>query len=75
MMGKYGVSINGTIKEEKMAKCKECRFFFPIPEDADDFKPGKGDCVTERRDKKGKYWLAKPVYEDTDSCEYFVKRV
>ncbi|EFK06848.1 BssC/TutF protein [delta proteobacterium NaphS2] len=58
-----------------MAECKECRFFFGVPENADDFKPGKGDCVTEIRNEKGKSWLSKPVFEDSESCGTFVKKV
>lgn len=60
-----------------MACCRECRFFFPIPEDADDYERGKGDCVREERDDKGKYWLARPVMGDHDAskCQFFVKRI
>lgn len=60
-----------------MAYCKECRFFFPIPQDADDYEPGKGDCVLEEQDDKGKYWKAKPVMGDNDAskCPSFNKRI
>lgn len=57
-----------------MANCGECAFFFPIPEDADDYEKGKGDCVTEKKDEKGKYWLSKPVFESNESCESFKKK-
>lgn len=60
-----------------MSYCKECRFFFPIPQDADDYEPGKGDCVREEQDDKGKYWLAKPVMgeQDAGKCGFFTKRI
>lgn len=60
-----------------MAYCKECRFFFAIPEDADDYIEGKGDCVIEEKDEKGKYWKAKPVMIDNnaDKCSNFNKRI
>ena len=57
-----------------MAKCAECSFFFPVPANADDFEPGKGDCVTEKKDEKGKYWLSKPVFESTETCAMFQKQ-
>lgn len=56
-----------------MATCEECAFFFAIPEDADDFEAGKGDCVTEKRDEKGKYWLSKPVFVNSETCNEFQK--
>jgi benzylsuccinate synthase/naphthyl-2-methylsuccinate synthase gamma subunit len=62
------------MKEEKMSKCADCTFFFPVPEDADDYEKGKGDCVTEKKDEKGKYWLSKPMFEDMESCDSFQKR-
>ncbi|MBC7325163.1 Benzylsuccinate synthase gamma subunit [Neomoorella glycerini] len=57
--------------------CKNCRSFFAIPEDADDFEPGKGDCVREEQDDKGKYWKARPVMGDKDAskCPGFIKRI
>lgn len=60
-----------------MAYCKECRFFFAIPEDADDYQAGKGDCVVEEQDEKGKYWKARPVMGDSDEgkCPSFIKRI
>ncbi len=57
-----------------MSKCGDCTFFFKVPENADDFEPDKGDCVTEKRDEKGTYWLSKPVFISTDSCTLFQKR-
>jgi len=54
-----------------MSTCEACSFFFPIPEDADDYEPGKGDCVLEKKDEKGKYWLSKPVLKETESCANF----
>ncbi len=56
-----------------MANCGECSFFFRIPEDAGDFEAGKGDCVTQKKDEKGKYWLSKPVFEGSDKCPLFDK--
>jgi hypothetical protein len=56
-----------------MANCNECAFFFAINQDAGDYEPGKGDCVTEQRDEKGKFWLSKPVFETTHSCGSFKK--
>ena len=56
-----------------MAKCENCTFFVKVPEDADDFAPGKGDCITEVKDEKGKYWLSKPVFEKTEACGTFKK--
>ncbi len=56
-----------------MSKCGDCSFFNPIPEDADDFEPDKGDCVTEVKDEKGKYWLSKPVFASMDACKMFKK--
>lgn len=56
-----------------MATCSECAFFFRIPQEAGDYEPGKGDCVTERKDEKGKFWLSKPVFEGDDACSQFSK--
>ena len=55
-----------------MSKCGKCIFFSPIPEDAGDYESGKGDCVTEKQDAKGKYWTSKPVFENDQSCEAFL---
>ncbi|KGP76076.1 benzylsuccinate synthase bssC [Desulfosporosinus sp. Tol-M] len=53
-----------------MATCAECKSFFSIPENADDFEPGKGDCVIEEKDEKGKFWLSKTTME-TGGCKDF----
>lgn len=60
-----------------MPKCQECRYFFLIPENADDYEKGKGDCVREEKDDKGKYWSARPVMEgqDANKCEYYSKKI
>lgn len=60
-----------------MAYCKECRFFFPIPADADDYEKGKGDCVREEKDDKGKYWAARPVMGEQDAakCGSYSKKI
>lgn len=57
-----------------MTTCKDCAFFFSIPEDADDFEKSKGDCVTQKEDEKGRYWLSKPVFENNPCCGAFNKR-
>lgn len=57
-----------------MATCKECQQFFALPEDADDYQQGKGDCVTQKEDEKGKYWLSKPVTETSIRCELYRQR-
>lgn len=54
-----------------MAKCKECSFYFPVPEGAGDYEAGKGDCVTEKEDSKGKYWLSKPTTIESAACPTF----
>lgn len=57
-----------------MSTCKDCEFFFTIPENADDFEKSKGDCVTEKEDEKGKYWLSKPTYDNNECCGKFHAR-
>ena len=57
-----------------MSTCKECKSFFPIPENYPDYEPGKGDCVRENVDKKGKFWTAKPVMEDMEACPGFMAK-
>lgn len=42
-----------------MAICNECKSFFSVPDNADDYEPGKGDCLIEEKDEKGKFWLSK----------------
>lgn len=54
-----------------MATCKECTYYFPVPENAGDYEPGKGDCVTQVEDAKGKYWLSRPTTDVSTSCEKF----
>jgi benzylsuccinate synthase/naphthyl-2-methylsuccinate synthase gamma subunit len=56
-----------------MAICMDCTFFYKIPSDAGDYEPGKGDCVTEHKDEKGKFWLSRPVFESDDVCGKFSK--
>jgi len=58
-----------------MATCEECSFFFKVPENADDFEPGKGDCITEKKDEKGKYWSSKPAIGNSESCLKFKKSI
>ncbi len=58
-----------------MSKCKNCNFFILVPDDADDFEPGKGDCITEKEDEKGKYWLSKPVFDNMEACGSFKKAI
>ena len=54
-----------------MSACKTCRFFFPIPETEFDYEPGKGDCVTRKKDEKGKFWTSKPVFETGPACAQY----
>ena len=51
--------------------CKQCANFFPVPSDADDYDAGKADCVREKEDEKGRYWLSKPVYETSARCDAY----
>lgn len=51
--------------------CKQCVSFLLIPAEADDFETGKADCVLEKEDEKGKYWLSKPVSENSEQCDAF----
>jgi benzylsuccinate synthase len=51
-----------------MAKCRECASFFNIPENDLDYEKGKGDCVREKQDQKGKFWQARPVFETDEAC-------
>lgn len=57
-----------------MSKCEQCAFFFPIPKTDMDFEPGKGDCVQQQQDTKGKFWLSKPVSENSDACQRYRQR-
>ncbi|WP_419655775.1 HbsC2: hydroxybenzylsuccinate synthase, subunit gamma [Desulfosarcina variabilis str. Montpellier] len=52
-----------------MAICGECAHFFKIPETDLDYEEGKGDCVCERQDQKGRFWLSKPVFEKDAGCD------
>ncbi|GAB6171723.1 hypothetical protein JCM15765_12010 [Paradesulfitobacterium aromaticivorans] len=56
-----------------MAICAECKSFFPVPDNADDYESGKGDCVTEEKDEKGKFWLSKSTMGNsvTGQCKNF----
>lgn len=59
-------------KEKKMSTtCKDCSYFFPVPENAGDYAPEKGDCVTEKEDTKGRYWLSKPTTNSSPLCPKF----
>jgi hypothetical protein len=51
-----------------MLICENCKCFFSIPENEDDYEVGKGDCVREVVDEKGKYWLSK-VVDRKDYCD------
>jgi len=56
-----------------VSKCMECKSFFAIPENDDDYEAGKGDCVREQQDKKGKWCSSKPTFEN-DTCDVFQKK-
>ena len=56
-----------------MATCQKCEFFFAVGEGEDDHEPGKGDCVVQKEDEKGKYWLSKPVFENSERCGLYRK--
>lgn len=51
--------------------CKGCANFFPVPDGEDDYESGKADCVREKEDEKGKYWLSRPVFEHSAQCEAY----
>jgi benzylsuccinate synthase/naphthyl-2-methylsuccinate synthase gamma subunit len=51
-----------------MARCADCSYFFSIPAGDYDYEKGKGDCVHEEQDQKGKFWLSRPVLEESDAC-------
>ncbi len=57
-----------------MSKCEECINYFAISEGSDDAESGKGDCVAEKKDDKGKYWTAKEMSKDMESCPDFQAR-
>jgi len=56
-----------------MATCQSCECFFPVAQGEDDYEPGKGDCVLQKEDEKGKYWLSKPVSEESECCDLYRK--
>jgi benzylsuccinate synthase len=51
-----------------MTKCVDCCYFFPVPGADYDYEKGKGDCVQQEQDQKGKFWLSRPVFESSDAC-------
>ncbi|MCL5056919.1 MAG: benzylsuccinate synthase gamma subunit family protein [Actinobacteria bacterium] len=53
-----------------MIICSNCQSFFELPKDADDYAEGKGDCVREEKDEKGKFWLSKSTQENS-TCSLF----
>lgn len=57
-----------------MPTCGECASFFKIPENDLDYEEGKGDCVMQNQDQKGKFWLSKPVFESDSACEQMTPR-
>ena len=56
-----------------MRTCSMCKNWFPIPEKYPDYEEGKGDCVLEHEDDKGKWWTAKVVdgKNNADQCPHF----
>jgi len=56
-----------------MATCQGCEYLFPVSEGESDFEPGKADCVLQKEDEKGKYWLSKPVFENSERCAHYQK--
>ncbi|MGV8073477.1 MAG: benzylsuccinate synthase gamma subunit family protein [Syntrophobacteraceae bacterium] len=54
-----------------MATCSKCASFFKVPDTARDYEAGKGDCVIEHKDQKGKFWTTKPVFETNEACKNF----
>ena len=54
-----------------MSKCKLCSQFFVIQEDAADYEEGKGNCVLENEGGKGKYWISKPRFVDSEACSNY----
>lgn len=57
-----------------MATCSECNSFFKMPESDLGYEKGKGDCVLEHQDQKGKFWISKPVFETDPACEKMKSR-
>ena len=58
-----------------MTECSECKAFFPIEEKYDDHEPGKGDCVHEESDDKGRWLSASPVMGEMEACSRFLPKV
>ncbi|MCL5057658.1 MAG: benzylsuccinate synthase gamma subunit family protein [Actinobacteria bacterium] len=56
-----------------MSTCSKCKSFFAVSKDADDYAEGKGDCVLEEKDEKGKFWLSKPTMEN-GTCQFFKEK-
>lgn len=56
-----------------MGKCHQCKWFFPVPEGEADYEPGKGDCVKECQDNKGKWWSMKVVFEHGECSDFMQK--
>lgn len=49
------------------------KHFFPIPENAADYEPEKGDFVVQMKDEKGTYWHLKPVFANQEMSEEDLK--
>lgn len=60
-----------------MATCENCKNLYIVSEDAGDFKEGKGDCIQEVVDHKGKFWISRPVDGKTaaENCPNYVPRL
>jgi len=56
-----------------VATCAECKSFFSIPDNADDYEPGKGDCVIEEKDEKGTFWLSKTTMSESGCKDFKAK--
>ncbi len=54
-----------------MAKCEECKCFFPLEEN-----PEAGDCIHRGEDARQAFYQAKPVAaeQDASSCPEFQKK-
>lgn len=57
-----------------MGTCGKCASFFKIPGGDLDYEDGKGDCVLQQQDQKGKFWLSKPVFESDAGCDQMTPR-
>ena len=66
---------NLKMEGREMAKCGKCAYFHRISDSEDDYEKDKGDCIIENKDEKGKFWTAKPVFDDTESCNEFKKKI